>query len=92
MIRALVLYDGEPDAQRYAEHVEVSKRVPADAFRHGKIFGAPLGEPKHAYYAEFEWNDRASFDAAMTSPEWAAAGKDAFAMGIPFSVEFAEIG
>jgi hypothetical protein len=91
MFRALVLYDREPDAQRFAEHVEVAHRVPADAYRHGRIFGAPMGEPKHAYFAEFEWADRGAFDRAMQSTEWLDSGRDAMGMGIPFTVEFAEL-
>ncbi|HEY0415788.1 MAG TPA: hypothetical protein VGC78_05325 [Gaiellaceae bacterium] len=91
MIRALVLYEGEVDPQRYAEHVEVARRVPADAFRHGRVFAAAVGEPRHRYFAEFEWPDRASFDAATASPEWRASGKDAMALGVRFSVEFADV-
>ncbi|MGZ4291963.1 MAG: hypothetical protein ACXVQQ_05155 [Gaiellaceae bacterium] len=92
MIRAFVLYEGDVDPQRYAEHVEVARRVPAAAFRHGPVFGAPMGEPKHRYYAEFEWGDRDAFDQAMASPEWLESGKDAIAMGVRFGVEFAELG
>jgi hypothetical protein len=92
MIRAVVLYEGEVDAERYAAHVEVAGRVPADAFRHGPVFGAPFGEPAHRYYAEFEWADRAAFDAAMASSEWLESGKDAMAMGVRFAVEFVELG
>ena len=92
MIRAVVLYEGAVDAERYAQHVEVARRVPAGAFRHGPVFGAPFGEPAHRYYAEFEWPDRAAFDAAMASSEWLDSGKDAMAMGVRFSVEFVELG
>lgn len=92
MIKALVLYGGDIDPERYAQHLPLAHAVPADAFRHGPVFGAPFGEPAHRYFAEFEWSDRAAFDAAMASPEWLASGKDAMAMGVPFSVEFAEVG
>jgi hypothetical protein len=92
VIKALVLYGGDIDPERYAQHLLLAHAVPADAFRHGPVFGAPFGEPAHRYFAEFEWSDRASFDAAMASPEWLASGKDAMAMGVPFSVEFAEVG
>jgi hypothetical protein len=91
MIRAFVLYEGDVDPERYAQHLEVARRVPASAFRHGPVFGAPMGEPRHRYYAEFEWDDRAAFDAALASPEWLDSGKDAMAMGVRFSVEFAEL-
>jgi hypothetical protein len=91
MVRAVVLYDEEPDAQRYAEHVELCRGVPGATFRHGKVFGAPMGEPAHRYYAEFEWPDMAAFRASVGSPEFAATGKDAMAMGKRMTVEFAEL-
>jgi len=91
MIRALVLYDEEPDPQRYAEHVELCRKVPGATFRHGKITGAPMGEPAHKYYAEFEWPDKESFKQGVSSPEFMATGKDAMAMGKRLSVEFASI-
>ena len=91
MIRAVVLYEGDVDPQRYAEHLPIARRVPADAFRHGSVFGAPFGEPAHRYYAEFEWSDRAAFDAAISSEEWLDSGKDAMAMGVKFAVEFVEL-
>ena len=91
MIRAVVLYEQEPDADRYARHVEVANKVPCDAFRHGKPFGAPFGEPAFAYYAEFEWADRDAFKAGTRSEEFAASGKDAMDMGIRFSVTFVEL-
>jgi hypothetical protein len=91
MVRAFVLYDEEPDPTRYAEHVELCLKVPGATFRHGKVFGAAVGEPPHAYYAEFEWPDMDAFKAAARSPEFAATGKDAMAMGKRFSVEFVEL-
>jgi hypothetical protein len=91
MVRAFVVYEGEPDTARYEQHVEIAKRVPGATFRHGKVFGAPFGEPKFRYYAEFEWPDMESFKQASRSDEFAASGKDAMDMGIPFHVHFAEI-
>jgi hypothetical protein len=91
MIRALVLYEEAPDPQRYEEHIEFCRRVPGATFRHGKVFGAPMGEPAHAYYAEFEWPDLAAFKAAAGSPEFAATAKDAMAMGKRFTAQFAEL-
>ena len=55
------------------------------------IFGAPMGEPQHRYYAEFEWPDLDAFKAAARSPEFAETARDATAMDVPYSVEFAEI-
>jgi hypothetical protein len=92
MIRAFVLYDEAPEPDRYAQHVELCEKVPGATFRHGRVFGAPMGEPEHKYYAEFEWPDMDAFKAGARSDEFMATGKDAMAMGIPFSVEFAELG
>ena len=92
MIRAFVLYDGEPDSQLCDEHVEVCRAVPGATFRHGRVFGAPMGEHEHRYYAEFEWPDLDAFKAAARSPEFAETGRHAQELGVPFSVEFADVG
>jgi hypothetical protein len=83
MIRVLVLYGEEPDAQQYAEHVELCQRVPGATFRHGKVFGAPMGEPEHRYFAEWEFADRDAFDTAVRSDEFMATGRDARDRGFP---------
>jgi hypothetical protein len=43
------------------------------------------------YYAEFEFPDRASFDAVARSEELAATGKDAAEMGVPHAVYVVEL-
>jgi hypothetical protein len=91
VIRAFVVYEGEPDPARYEEHAELCRRVPGGTFRHGAVFGAPLGEPRFRYYAEWEFPDMDAFRAAARTPEFAATGKDAMQMGVPFSVHFAEV-
>ncbi len=92
MIRAIIEYESEPDPDRYRQHVEeFVVPVECSAFRHGKVFGSPFGEPRCRYYAEFEWADRESFDKAVRSEAFAASGKDAMAMGIPFTVHFASL-
>jgi hypothetical protein len=91
MIRAFVLYEGDVDADRYAAHAELCRKVPGATFRHGRVFGAPVGEPQHRYYAEWEWPDMDAFKAAARSDEFMATGKDAMAMGVKFSVEFADV-
>jgi hypothetical protein len=92
MVRAVILYEREPDPERYARHVEeFAAKVDCRAFRHGKSFGAAFGEPPFAYYAEFEWDDSAAFKSASRSEEFAASGKDAMEMGIPFTVTFVDI-
>ncbi len=91
MVRVVVLYDEAPDPQRYEEHLVLCGAVPGATFRHGPVFGAPAGEPQHRYYAEWEWPDRESFRAAASTPEFAATGRDAAAMGGKFSVEFAQL-
>ncbi|HEY3961639.1 MAG TPA: hypothetical protein VGL84_03875 [Gaiellaceae bacterium] len=90
-MKAVVLYEEAPDAERYAQHVEICNKVPGATFRHGMVTGAAVGEPAHAYYAEFEWPDKESFKQGVSSPEFAEAGKDAMAMGKRFSVEFVSL-
>jgi uncharacterized protein (TIGR02118 family) len=92
MVRALVLYDEQPDRERYAQHVELCRAVPgATGFRHGPVFGAPRGEPPYRYLAEWEFPDRDAFGEAARSPEFMATGKDAMEMGGRIQVLFAEL-
>ena len=91
MIRAIVLYDDEPDADRYARHAELCRRVGGAIFRHGRVFGAPRGEPPFKYYAEWEFPDMDAFKAAARSEEFMATGRDAMELGGRFHVLFAEV-
>ena len=91
MVRAIVLYDDEPDAARYEQHVELCRKVSAAAFRHGKVFGAPMGEPRYRYYAEWEWPEMEAFKSAARSEAFLATGKDAMEMGGSFAVMFADV-
>ncbi|MFN2629969.1 MAG: hypothetical protein ABR569_15260 [Gaiellaceae bacterium] len=91
MIRAFVLYDEEPDRARYEQHAELCRKVPGGVFRHGKVFGAPRGEPEFRYYAEWEFADMDAFKSASRSDEFMATGKDAIEMGGRIQVLFAEV-
>ncbi len=91
MVRAFVLYEQDVDPDRYRQHIEEFVRPIPATFRHGKVFGTATGDPRYRYYAEFEFADQDSFEQVAASPEFAAAGKDAAGMGIPFTVHFAEI-
>ena len=92
MVRAIIQYETEPDAGRYSRHVdEFATKVECSAFRHGRIFGSPFGEPSARYYAEFEWDDMDAFERATGSDAFAASGRDAMEMGIPFTVQFASL-
>jgi hypothetical protein len=92
MYRVVVLYEVEPDAEAYSEHAELCAQVPDAVFRHGKVTGAPMGEPAHAYYAEWEFADEQTFQTAIRSDEFMATGKDAYKRGFPQpTVEFVEL-
>ena len=92
MYRVIVLYDQEPDPDSYAEHVELCRRVPNAVFRHGNVTGAPMGDPKHAYFAEWEFADEDAFRHGTRSEEFMATGKDAYRRGFPQpTVEFVQL-
>ena len=91
MVRVFVVFEGEPEPARYERHVELCRKVPGGVFRHGRVFGAPVGEPRFKYYAEWEFPDMDAFKAATRTDEFMATGKDAMDMGIPLQVHFAEV-
>jgi hypothetical protein len=91
MVRVFMLYEQEPDPGRYEQHAELCRKVPGGTFRHGKVFGAPRGDPQFPYYAEWEFQDMDAFKAAARTDEFTATGKDAMEMGGKFHVHFAEI-
>src|SRR6266581_9614867 len=45
MVRVTVVYEEIPDPARYEQHATLCRQVPGVTFRHGKVFGAPFGEP-----------------------------------------------
>ena len=91
MIRVFVVYEAEPEADRFEQHAELCRQVPGGTFRHGRVFGAPMGEPRFKYYAEWEFPDRDAFKAAARTEEFMETGRDAMEMGVPFTVSFAEL-
>jgi hypothetical protein len=91
MVRVFMVYEAEPDPGRYEQHAELCRKVPGGTFRHGTVFGAPMGEPRYKYYAEWEFADRDAFKQAARTPEFMATGKDAMEMGTPFHVHFADV-
>lgn len=93
MYRVTILYDQEPDADAYAGHAEVCRTVPNVVFRHGKVFGSPMGEPKYAYQAEFEFADKDAFRAGTASDEFQGTVKDLQERGLAFPsvVLFADV-
>jgi hypothetical protein len=91
VIRVFVVYEAEPDPGRYEQHAELCRQVAGGTFRHGRVFGAPMGEPRYRYYAEWEFPDMDAFMAAVRTPEFAETGRDAVELGVPFAVHFAEV-
>lgn len=91
MIRVFVVYEELPVPERFEQHAELCRRVKGGTFRHGNVFGTPLGAPKFKHYAEWEFPDMDAFKAASRTPEFMETGKDAMEMGIPFTVHFASV-
>jgi len=91
VIRVMVVYSEQPDADRYTQHVELCRRVPGSTFRHGRVLRTLHGEPELHYYAEFEFPDPDSFQAVADSDELRATGADAADMGVPHSVYLVDV-
>jgi hypothetical protein len=90
--RIVILYEDAPDSEGYADHVERFCHAPNGAFRHGEVTGAAIGEPAHAYYAEFEFADKEAFDEFVRSDQFSGAGRDVMERGWKLkSVEFVEL-
>ena len=68
MIRVFVVYEEEPEPERFEQHAELCREVEGGTFRHGKVFGAPMGEPRFKHYAEWEFPDMDAFKAAADGP------------------------
>ena len=90
MIRVFVLYAEAPDADRYAQHVQLNLReVPSAIIRHGRILGSAVGESEYAYYFEYEFPDRETWSQARDG--LLKGAEDAQRLGVPFKVYFAEV-
>ena len=90
MIRVFVVYEAEPNAEWYEQHAQLCQQVPGATFRHGKVFGAPMGEPMYRYYASgsFPIGTRSRPRPAPTS-SWRRARTRC--NRIPFHVHFADV-
>ncbi len=90
MVKLVALYrkPADPaafDQAYYGTHIPLVNKIPklrrVDVSR---ITGAPRGEPEFYLMAEMYFDDKASMDAAMASPENMEAGKNlmGFARGL----------
>jgi hypothetical protein len=86
VIRVMAVYESQPDAERYEQHVDLCRQVPGSTFRHGRVLRTIHGAPELHYYAEFEFPDLDAFKAVAESEELRATGEDAAEMGVPHSV------
>ena len=91
MVKVFMVYEQEPDPARYEQHAELCRRVAGGTFRHGRVFGAPRGEPAFKYYAEWDFPSMDAFKEAARTEEFMATGKDAMEMALPMKVHFAEV-
>jgi len=83
MVKFVVMY-GQPqdpaafDAHYASTHVPLVEKIPnLRRFEFGKVVGTPDGSaPPYYYLAELSFDDAAQMQAALGSPEGAAAGAD----------------
>ena len=74
MIKVFVTYAEAPDPGRYEQHAGLCRQVAGATFRHGTVFGAPVGEPQFRYYAEWEFPDLDAFKTCGRSRRIVARG------------------
>ena len=92
MVRVDVLYEREPEPERYARHLEeFARKVECQAFRHGKAFGSPSASPPSRTTPSSSGPTWTRSRPPRAPTEFAASGKDAMEMGIPFTVTFVEL-
>ena len=90
MVRVFVLYDEQPDPERYEQHVVLSREhVPGSVIRHGRVLGT--GCPTPTPPTTSSTSSRTATRGKAAQDGLMAAGKDAMEMGIPFRVYFSEI-
>lgn len=91
MVKLIALYERPADEAAFFEHYQqthtpLAKKVPGlSALVTNRVTADAFGaEPKYVLIAEMHFPDRATFDAAMRSPENRALGADlmSFAKGI----------
>lgn len=90
MVKLIALYRKPENVaefeQKYLEtHLPLVRQVPGlRRVELDRVTGAPRGEPEFYFIAALVFDDRASMDLALASPENAAAGKNlmSFARGL----------
>ncbi len=90
MVKLIALYRKPADAAAFDKayfetHVPLVKQVPGlRGVEISRITGTPRGEPEYYLMAQMFFEDKATMDRAMASPENAEAGKNlmSFARGL----------
>ncbi len=82
MIKLIALYRKPSDAAEFDKHYNeihtplVRKYPDLRKLEITRITGAPIGETKFHLMAEMYWDDKATMDKALASPEGRAVAKD----------------
>ena len=83
-----MVYEAEPDAERYAQHASSAGRCPAGRSATARFSGRRWAS-RFPYYAEWEfptWTPRPRRVRRVHGH-----GEDAMEMGVPFHVHFATV-
>ena len=84
--------EGTPDPARYEQHDrDSSSKVPGATIRHGKVFGRRFRRARVRALLRVRVPGHGRVQGRHAVEEFAAAGKDAMEMGIPFNVYFVEL-
>ena len=91
MIRAIIQYETEPDAERYARHLEESCLRWSAARSVTVAFRLTVRRAERPLLRRVRVGRHGCLQGGGGSEAFAASGRDAMAMGIPFTVHFVSI-
>ena len=76
MVKVFVVYDAEPDRERYACHAGLRRLVPGSTFRHCMVFRTSCRPRQFRCFTEWESGNLDAFKGAARSPAVAQTGSD----------------
>lgn len=94
MVKLVALYRTPDDVAAFDKHYDevhtplVRKYPGLRSLEVTRVTGAPIGDSKYHLLAELSWDDRATMDAALASPEGKAVARDLMSFAAQYAIVF----